>query len=644
MKSKKDPYRRIYPSDVESIVFDGGMNNKFDKALIEDNESPDCANVVFYNGSVASRDGALRLNTTPVAAAAFDGLYTRRANDSSETMCAFINGTMYTLNATTFITVPSAQGFFTTGNNVVTEFAENYMFIGNGTNVPHKWDGTYFTQHGVPAPTTTATVVSNGVGALSASAGYVYKYTYVNSALVESNLGPPSTTFVISATSGQNNLSNIAVAPTSAGVARRRIYRTLANGTSFFKVADLLDNTTTTYSDNTPDLSLGAAAPTDNAVPPNYSAIIYIRNILFCNDPANPNFVRYSVAGQPYTFPALNFFKVGDNASDLVKGFAAYDNNLVIFCEKSVWINYMADPATPSGWRQLRTNSPYGSRSPLCALPYLNKVLFPSLQGPKFVGFAALAGLALDPTNTIQAVTATGSDLQSDRIETDMFSVNETYLTNIAGIVYKTRAYITLTYGSSATKNNRCYLFDFSMSNLRKDQKVSWVPITGWNAKMFAIYGGKLYFASSDTSGLVFQIDGTGVYSDDGTAINAYYWTKEYPGFLQETNFTKDFRYANVLVDTEGNYYMNVSFRTDSDSGIGNTFQINLGAQTGAMWGSMIWGVDSWGGGVSQIEPRVYLGQSRGTRIQFKFTNQNTAGQRFKVQRMNFVYNLKGYR
>lgn len=637
----KDGYRRLYPNN-ESIIFDGGKDNKFPAALIPDNESPDCANVVFFNGACETREGAVKLNTAAAGTTPFDGIYTRRANDSSETMCVFIGGHMKTLGSTTFVTVPSAQSVFTIGSRVSADLAENYMFIGNGGAGPYKWDGTNFTQHGVPAPTQTMTVASNGAGSLTSGLAVSYKYTYINSALVEGNLSP-AVTFVISASGGQNTLSNIGVAPVSAGVARRRIYRTVGSGVVYERLTEISDNTTTTFSDNVPDGSLGAIAPTDNGTPPKYSAILYHRNILFVNDPANPNFVWYSNIGTPYTFASTNFFKVGDNASDLVKGFAAYDNHLVVFCENSTWINFMSDPSTPSGWRQLRTNGSYGTRSPFGAVSYLGKVLFPATQNKKFVGFAALAGLSVDPTSTILSVTDAGSELQSDRIENDMFNVQETYLPNISSMVFKNRAYISLTYGAGNTSNNRIYCFDFSMSNLKKNQKSSWVPFTGLSAQQFTVYSGKLYFASSSNNGFVYQMDGTGVYSDDGTAIDSYYYTKEFPGFDQDTNMMKDFRYANILIDNAGAYFMNVIYKSDSDSGSGNSQQISLNPNA-SLWGTLIWGMGTWGGGAMQAETRVFVSPTRGKRIQFKFSNQNTAGQRFKVYRMNFDYNIRGYR
>lgn len=660
------PFRRIYPPQ-EAIVFDGGLDNKFDRALLPDNESPDCLNVHFFNGSVETRDGAVKLNTTPIGGTmasgvypAFDGLYSRRANNLTETMVAFAGGNMYALAATTFVTVPSAISVFTAGSRVAAETAENYLFVGNGGaggyggGYGYKWDGALLTQHGVPAPITAPAVVSGTTGSLTTGGQYNWRYSYYNSALVEGNYSNATTTFTVTASGGglETTIGGIAIAPVSAGVAGFRLYRnTPSFPASYRLVTAVAGNAITSVVDAVGDLSLGAVAPQsnnlDNSMPPAYTAIIYCRGILFMNDVNNPNYVWYTNPGTPYTVPFFNFFRVGDKTSDLVKTFAIYNNQLIVFCEKSTWVNFMPDPATPTGWQQVQTNSPYGCKSPFAPFNYAkgstNDVLFPAFQEEKFVGFASLSGQSIDPASTSLTVTTSGSLLTSDRVETDMFSVQESFCGNISAIVYKTRAYIALTWGSGSTINNRCYLFDFSLSNLKKGSPVSWVPITGWNAAQFCMYGGKLYYGSSDTSGFVFQVDGTGVYSDNGAAINSYLWTKEFPGYPQDINYFKDFRYGNFLVDLSGDYYMSIGYRTDSDTGSGNTQQVSLNPG-GTLWGKFLWGMATWGGGAAQSEVRVYVGPERGKRIQFYFSNQNIAGQKFKVQRANFAYNLKGYR
>jgi hypothetical protein len=57
-----------------------------------------------------------------------------------------------------------------------------------------------------------------------------------------------------------------------------------------------------------------------------------------------------------------------------------------------------------------------------------------------------------------------------------------------------------------------------------------------------------------------------------------------------------------------------------------------------------MWGSGTWGSGASQREAVLTLGQVTGKRIQLRFSNQNTAGQRFKVHGLNLTYNIKGRR
>jgi hypothetical protein len=633
-------FSKIYPSKGR-INLDGGKNSKFERSIIADNESPDAKNVVFTNGAAETREGFARFNATSLGSHVIDGLYTRRDRNGAETMIVFCGGSAFRSDATSFTTIASAQSVFTSGVRVATAQQENHMFIGNGGVIPYKYNGTDFTRHGVYPPTTAPVVASNGVGALDASADYRYRVTFVNSQSVESDVGSASATFTISATSGQNRLTSIPVAPQSWGVSARRIYRTEGNGTTYKLVTEIADNTTTTYDDNTPDSSLGVTAPTDNGVPPKYSIIIYHQGRLFMNDPANPSYVVYTDLNEPFTVGSLNFKPVGDDTSDLVKGLSVYNNSIMVHCERSQWLIYMPD-TDDANWKTVRIDSPYGSKSPFCFLDFNGRQLFAAVQNDKFVGFAALSGASVEPSATLLTVSNAGSFLRSDRIEPDMFQVQETYLGNITGIVYKNKAWIAVTYGSGQTTNNRVYQMDFSISNLSKQQKESWVPFTGINASQFTVFGGNLYFGSSTANGRVYQAE-SGVYNDDGAAIDSYIWTKEFSGYDPDFNMHKDFRYANVLVDLQGSYFMDVYYRVDSDIGEGSQSQIDL-TPGGSLWGELEWGTDTWGGGATQRDFTLDLGTTAGKRIQFKFTNQNTINQKFKVHGINFTYNMKGRR
>jgi hypothetical protein len=233
--------------------------------------------------------------------------------------------------------------------------------------------------------------------------------------------------------------------------------------------------------------------------------------------------------------------------------------------------------------------------------------------------------------------------MKSERIQPDVFNFNDIYVDRISSMVFQNKAYITVTYGDTATANNRIYVFDFSIANLSKKQAFSWIPWTGLTAEQFSIYGGKLYYQSSAAVGHVYEMNVTGQYSDDGVAINSYFYTKEFSGVPGDEQQQKDFRYVNLLYEKAGGYFMNLTYRVDSDSGEGNTLAISLDPG-GSLWGTMVWGVDDWGAGAAEGEERIFLGQLRGKRIQFKFSNQNTVNQKFKIIGEQFSYNRKGRR
>ena len=88
---------------------------------------------------------------------------------------------------------------------------------------------------------------------------------------------------------------------------------------------------------------------------------------------------------------------------------------------------------------------------------------------------------------------------------------------------------------------------------------------------------------------------------------------------------------------------MTLNWRVDSDSGEGLTKTISLDPG-GSTWNNFVWGAANWDAGKGQQDVPVFIGPARGKRIQFKFSNQNMAGQRFKVHGLTFTYNLKGKR
>ena len=102
--------------------------------------------------------------------------------------------------------------------------------------------------------------------AASAGAGlevgdYLYAITFL-SANGETTQG---TTRAVSTTGGNQRVSLSAIPTGPTGVTKRRIYRTEVGGSDLYMVAELANNSATTYVDSTPDSSLSDPPPTLNA-------------------------------------------------------------------------------------------------------------------------------------------------------------------------------------------------------------------------------------------------------------------------------------------------------------------------------------------------------------------------------------------
>jgi len=113
-----------------------------------------------------------------------------------------------------------------------------------------------------PDAPTVALAAPPAAGAVDAGA-HRYRVTFVT-ADGETDGGTISDAVTVadSAVNGQVALSAIPIG--GSLVTARRIYRTIAGGASYFLLATIADNATTTYTDNIADLSLGAAAPATN--------------------------------------------------------------------------------------------------------------------------------------------------------------------------------------------------------------------------------------------------------------------------------------------------------------------------------------------------------------------------------------------
>lgn len=134
------------------------------------------------------------------------------------------------------------------------------------------------------APTAlTAAIASPAAPGNVNNGAHCYCLTFVTSS-GETDAGDTSgqVTIVDNTINGKVQLTGI---PTGgANVIARRIYRTAANGATYLLLTELADNTTTTYTDNTADASLGTAAPSINTTEDPYLESLITTARLTCED------------------------------------------------------------------------------------------------------------------------------------------------------------------------------------------------------------------------------------------------------------------------------------------------------------------------------------------------------------------------
>lgn len=173
---------------------------------------------------------------------------------------------------------------------------------------------------------------------------YTYRVTFLTKYGLESNAGDA---LIMDNRSGSDTYAEIDLTsiPISADsqVIARRVYRTIANGGTFLRLTQINDNTTTVYTDTTPDGSLGTDTPPilgstatgkDTAVPPQAGIIkVWKKTVFMAGDPLNPATLYFSEDSNPEAFPFINTFTFEERITGLFRA----NFGLVVCTETAFW-------------------------------------------------------------------------------------------------------------------------------------------------------------------------------------------------------------------------------------------------------------------------------------------------------------------
>jgi hypothetical protein len=610
--------------------FDGGLNTKDSPSKIGPFESPDCLNVVFDDeGSVWTRDGSKIFNTSIIGS-----LPVVQGANYQGTMVVWANNQMHYASGTTMVPITSTSGKFNTSRHIAYKVYQNVLFASDGVNGPWKWTGgENFYNMGIDKPS-APTGASIGGGSLSTGT-YYYGISFVNSQVVEGEIGSISVA-VTTTNSSTVRVSSIPVGSGLAGVAQRFIYRAEAASGPFRRVGVLANNTTTTFDDTVANGAEGKSPVLDGSKPTPFNTIEQHKELLFFDDSTNKSLMRWTNFGNPYISEAENFEPISNGDGEDIVLIAGQDNFLNAFKSNKSFSFLINDPSDFTTWVKTEVPANIGVVGPEAFCKIQNGILFIGKQNNRMTGVHFINGLKVIDSDDGRLRT----NILSEKVEYDFLNgFNSSQLDKIYCCIYQNRLHLAYPANASTT-NNRIFWFDLNRVGT-KGQPGSWAPWTGINAACLFVFNGLLYSGDATSTGYVRQLYAN-QYSDSGTAINSYFWTKEIGGEDDGTldGYVKDLREMYLWYAKLGNYNMNVGYRLDGDSGSGSAYTIDLNPG-GSTWGSMIWGTGLWGGTRSDFVSRITVGRVLARRFQFRFDNQNTVNQAFKVHRLEIGMNLR---
>jgi len=313
--------------------------------------------------------------------------------------------------------------------------------------------------------------------------------------------------------------------------------------------------------------------------PPSGRSIIEINNFIFFGRlPSNKSRVQFSGLAAEETYDLVNdFIDVDPDDGDEIQALGSLFNNLYVFKGFSI------------------------HRIPVINIPFAKERI---AIGIGCAGAKALTNVGgthiIFMTKDGRFMAFDGSvltDISSLRIRNKIASLNKSRLQFVSMQDYKTRRQIVITLSTgSNTTHDEILIYDYS--NGITDG--AWMPVTGiaGNAVLSMLdqrssTAGSEILLTGDYTGFV-RIQDTGNLNDDGGKIDAF-WETGWNYFGTQHNI-KILRAGHILTTKEGSgVTMDFKVGFDFETDFSITERVTL-AETGAEWGSAIWGVDLWSG------------------------------------------------
>ncbi len=321
------------------VELDGGVDQYHDAIELANNKMQSCNNVHIDGGTLFKRPGKKPWGSQ--LSSPINGLYEYIDRDGSAKIlvASGVELIEHSLSSSTVID--------TIGNEKIYFHTLRGICFYNGATTQRKLNGSTVGVVGIASPVSAATVAAGAAGVLTGS--YAVVVTYITDDDLESN--PSAASNSVTLASEKLSISSIPISPDSR-VNGRKIYRTTAGGANYFLIGTINDNTTTVYTDNTPDAQLTELVQRNHGQPEQGEISESANDRQFWIDGSK---LRFSEIAQTDAYveyqKSTSFIEIPGKGE--VKGIKAlYNQNteredLYIFSEDSICMLPQADPNSP---------------------------------------------------------------------------------------------------------------------------------------------------------------------------------------------------------------------------------------------------------------------------------------------------------
>lgn len=232
----------------------------------------------------------------------------------------------------------------------------DWVIFGNGIDSNFKYQGKELPKVLTLSQPTACTAAAGAAGSLTGS--YSYRISFRNSYDGTESLASSAATVTLSAQKGSLSSIPLYTGPDNqVQVNQRRIYRLDPGSTTYRYLADISDNTTTTYTDDTASVSANEAINDyrGDLVPCKHWAVFGNR-IWAANSGTFPSGLYFSEVNT-WDFPAANVIYVERGDGDEITGLAPAFGGLVIFKRRNI---YFLSGDGPTSFQLRPLNSRHG--------------------------------------------------------------------------------------------------------------------------------------------------------------------------------------------------------------------------------------------------------------------------------------------